>query len=217
MLPSPHTHPRFHSGAVLGAFVLQALVTAGGGCPRERIPSLRRTSDAGRSCRGGAGFGGPGMDGRGTVSLFRGAPGPPPLSGTHRISVWAPGTEVRFEKPLAFNFSVRLPMTLAVLRTRDVGRHGTPSTGGARPHGADRGRGRRGDRRAVARPEQPLRRVRGPARARDVRLAFEAAPCLGLPSPHGDPPGRRHRPRSEGRLGRGFTRRSRISSTVTVH
>ena len=46
---------------------------------------------------------------------FRGDIGPPPLSGAHRITMWAPGTEIRFEKPLSLAFFVRLPMTLAVL------------------------------------------------------------------------------------------------------
>ena len=44
-----------------------------------------------------------------------GEPGPPRLSGKHRIGMWAPGTEVRFEKPLSFAFFVYGPLTLAVL------------------------------------------------------------------------------------------------------
>ena len=49
------------------------------------------------------------------MSSFRGEIGPPPLSGEHRITMWAPGTEIRFEKPLSLSFLVRLPLTLAVL------------------------------------------------------------------------------------------------------
>lgn len=48
------------------------------------------------------------------MSRFGGDPGPPALSADHRIAVWAPGTEVRFEKPLSVAFFVRLPMALAV-------------------------------------------------------------------------------------------------------
>jgi hypothetical protein len=49
------------------------------------------------------------------MSSFRGGIGPPPLSGELRIAAWAPGTEIRFEKPLSFAFFVRLPLTLMVL------------------------------------------------------------------------------------------------------
>ena len=48
------------------------------------------------------------------MSHFGGEPGPPALSADHRISVWATGTEVRFEKPLSFAFFVRLPLALMV-------------------------------------------------------------------------------------------------------
>ena len=48
------------------------------------------------------------------LSSFRGDIGPPPLSGTHRIAAWAPGTEIRFEKPRSFAFFVHLPLTLMV-------------------------------------------------------------------------------------------------------
>ena len=48
------------------------------------------------------------------MSSFGGEIGPPPLSGEHRIAAWAPGTEIRFEKPLSFAFFVRLPLTLMV-------------------------------------------------------------------------------------------------------
>jgi hypothetical protein len=39
----------------------------------------------------------------------------PPWSGEHHITRWAPGTEVRFDKPLSGAFFVRLPMALAIL------------------------------------------------------------------------------------------------------
>jgi hypothetical protein len=48
------------------------------------------------------------------MSSFRGDIGPPPLSGTHRIVAWAPGTEIRFEKPRSFAFFLHLPLTLMV-------------------------------------------------------------------------------------------------------
>src|SRR5687767_7144241 len=48
------------------------------------------------------------------MSSFRGDIGPPPLSGTHRIAAWAPGTEIRFAKPLSLAFFVHLPLTLMV-------------------------------------------------------------------------------------------------------
>ena len=48
------------------------------------------------------------------MSSFGGGIGPPPLSGEHRIAVWAPGTEIRFEKPRSFAFFVRLLLTLMV-------------------------------------------------------------------------------------------------------
>ena len=48
------------------------------------------------------------------MSSFRGDIGPPPLSGTHRIAAWAPGTEIRFEKPRSLAFFLHLPLTLMV-------------------------------------------------------------------------------------------------------
>lgn len=48
------------------------------------------------------------------MSSFRGDVGPPPLSGEHRIAAWAPGAEIRFEKPMSFAFFIHLPLALMV-------------------------------------------------------------------------------------------------------
>lgn len=51
------------------------------------------------------------------MTSIAGEPGPLRLSGKHQIRMWAPGTEVRFEKPLSFAFFAHLVLTLAVLAT----------------------------------------------------------------------------------------------------
>jgi hypothetical protein len=55
------------------------------------------------------------MDGRGSVASREAPLGPPPLYGDHRITVWRPGVEISFEKPLSYAFFLRLPLSLAVL------------------------------------------------------------------------------------------------------